>query len=130
MAAAAREPEGGKETLGLRGGPRYPYMGLCSRGWPRGSSATAAGLCERELVAALERDGALGRWQVGPEKKRRAYRFAKSPGPRGRRRKRTWAVEKKEKGPRALEGFLDFSKKKNSKGEKTFGGVLEKKKNT
>ena len=57
---------------------------------------------------------------MGPEKERRAYRFAKSAGPRGRREKRTWAARENGKGPSALEGFLDFSKKKNQQREKDF----------
>ena len=104
MAAAAKGPGGENETLGLRGGPRCPFMELSSRGWPRGSTAMAAGLCEREVVAALERDDAwvAGRWG----QKGKGGRTA-SPSQLGRagKERRGLGRGEKEKGSSSSEGF-------------------------
>ena len=61
--------------------------------------------CEREEGDEVERRRGGGRWQVGPGEKELTYRFASSDGPRGRGKKSTWAVEKKEKGPSTLRVF-------------------------
>ena len=73
MAAAAKGDGGRNGTLGLRGGPRCPFMELSSRGWPQGSTATAAGLCERggESLAGKETSGESLAGGAGGKKKSR-----------------------------------------------------------